>query len=146
MFAGYGFGGERMWVHSSSGSGVVLNSPSYESSLVLRRPAGVDYNAPVSGSGLTGNTVPSTGTPYVMEIEVTHYCPCAQCKHLGEGYIRLIKDVGSREALTRRFFLIFQYEELHRTDSDDFAKIYSALQTAEQTARAYFMQCGNSIL
>ena len=69
-----------------------------------------------------------------------------QCKHLGEGYIRLIKDVGSREALTRRFFLIFQYEELHRTDSDDFAKIYSALQTAEQTARAYFMQCGNSIL
>lgn len=69
-----------------------------------------------------------------------------QCKHLGEGYIRLIKDVGSREALTRRFFLIFQYEELHRTDSDDFAKIYSALQTAEHTARAYFMQCGNSIL
>lgn len=69
-----------------------------------------------------------------------------QCKQLGEGYIRLIKDVGSREALTRRFFLIFQYEELHRSDSDDFAKIYRALQTAEQTARAYFLQCGNSIL
>ena len=69
-----------------------------------------------------------------------------QCKQLGEGYVRLIKDVGSREALTRRFFLIFQYEELHRSDSDDFAKIYSALQTAEQTARAYFLQCGNSIL
>ena len=32
-----------------------------------------------------------------------------QCKHLGEGYLKLIKDVGSREALTRRFFLIFQY-------------------------------------
>ena len=69
-----------------------------------------------------------------------------QCKHLGEGYIKLIKDVGSREALTRRFFLIFQYEELHRTDSDDLGKIYSALQTAEQTARAYFMQCGNTIM
>lgn len=69
-----------------------------------------------------------------------------QCKHLGEGYIKLIKDVGSREALTRRFFLIFQYEELHRTDSDDLGKIYGALQTAEQTARAYFMQCGNTIL
>lgn len=27
-----------------------------------------------------------------------------QCKHLGEGYLKLIKDVGSREALTRRFF------------------------------------------
>lgn len=31
-----------------------------------------------------------------------------QCKKLSEGYIRLIKDVGSREALTRRFFLIFR--------------------------------------
>lgn len=67
-----------------------------------------------------------------------------QCKHLGEGYIKLIKDVGSREALTRRFFLIFQYEE--RTGSDDLGKIYGALQTAEQTARAYFLQCGNTIL
>lgn len=69
-----------------------------------------------------------------------------QCKKLGEGYIRLIKDVGSREALTRRFFLIFQYEELHRTDSDDISKIYGALQTAEQTARTYFSQCGNHII
>ena len=69
-----------------------------------------------------------------------------QCKHLGEGYIKLIKDVGSREALTRRFFLIFQYEELHRTDSDDLGKIYCALQTAEQTSRAYLLQCGNTIL
>lgn len=69
-----------------------------------------------------------------------------QCRQLGEGYIKLIKDVGSREALTRRFFLIFQYEELHRTDSDDLGKIYGALQTAEQTAKAYFLQCGNTIL
>ncbi len=69
-----------------------------------------------------------------------------KCKQLGEGYIRLIKDVGSREALTRRFFLIFQYEELRRTDSDDLGKIYAALQTAEQTAKAYFSQCGNSIV
>ncbi len=69
-----------------------------------------------------------------------------QCKHLGEGYLKLIKDVGSREALTRRFFLIFQYEDMHRTDSDDIGKIYGALQTAEHTARAYFLQCGNSIL
>lgn len=69
-----------------------------------------------------------------------------QCKRLGEGYIRLIKDVGSREALTRRFFLIFQYEELRRGDGEDFSQIYAMLQTAEQNARAYFLQCGNSIL
>lgn len=69
-----------------------------------------------------------------------------QCKALCEDYIRLIKDVGSREALTRRFFLIFQYEAVGRNESDDYAKIYGMLMTAEQNARAYFLQCGNSIV
>ena len=67
-----------------------------------------------------------------------------RCKELSEGYIGLIRDVGSREALTRRFFLIFQYEDFQRTD--DFSKIYGMLQTAEQNARAYFNQCGNAIV
>ena len=69
-----------------------------------------------------------------------------QCKKLSEGYIRLIKDVGSREALTRRFFLIFRYEELRRNENNDYGQICSTLLTAEQNARAYFMQCGNNIL
>ncbi len=67
-----------------------------------------------------------------------------RCKELSEGYIGLIRDVGSREALTRRFFLIFQYEDFQRTD--DYSKIYGMLQTAEQNARAYFNQCGNAIV
>lgn len=69
-----------------------------------------------------------------------------QCKKLSEGYIRLIKDVGSREALTRRFFLIFRYEELRRNENSDYGQICCTLLTAEQNARAYFMQCGNNIL
>lgn len=69
-----------------------------------------------------------------------------QCKKLSEGYIQLIKDVGSREALTRRFFLIFRYEELRRNENSDYGQICSTLLTAEQNARAYFMQCGNNIL
>ena len=67
-----------------------------------------------------------------------------RCKELSEGYIGLIRDVGSREALTRRFFLIFQFEDFQRTD--DLGKIYGMLQAAEQNARAYFAQCGNNIL
>ena len=67
-----------------------------------------------------------------------------RCKELSEGYIGLIRDVGSREALTRRFFLIFQFEDFQRTD--DFGKIYGMLQAAEQNARSYFSQCGNNIL
>lgn len=70
----------------------------------------------------------------------------AQCRAMGEDYIRLIKDVGSREALTRRFFLIYQYEAIGRSESDDYSKVYSMLVSAKQNARAYFMQCGNSII
>ena len=68
------------------------------------------------------------------------------CKKQGEGYIRFIKDVGNREALTRRFFLIFQYEEVHRGDNEEPGQIYSTMQTIEQNARAYFTQCGNNIV
>jgi len=67
-----------------------------------------------------------------------------KCWTLGESYINLIKEVGSKEALTRRFFLIFQYESPHK--NDDFQQVYSTLQTVEQNARAYFSQCGNNIL
>ena len=68
------------------------------------------------------------------------------CRKQGEGYIRFIKDVGNREALTRRFFLIFQYEEVHRGDMEEPGQIYSTMQTVEQNARAYFAQCGNIIV
>lgn len=68
-----------------------------------------------------------------------------KCREVGEDYIRLISDIGNREALTRRFFLIFEYESVHR-NTDDLSKIYGMLQTAEQNARAYFAQCGNAIV
>ena len=68
-----------------------------------------------------------------------------KCREVGENYIRLISDIGNREALTRRFFLIFEYESVHR-NTDDLSKIYGMLQTAEQNARAYFAQCGNAIV
>ena len=69
-----------------------------------------------------------------------------ECRRQAEGYIRFVRDVGNREALTRRFFLIYQYEEQRRGDSEDFGLVYSTIQTVEQNARAYFMQCGNTIV
>jgi hypothetical protein len=68
------------------------------------------------------------------------------CKRQGEEYIRFIKEIGSREALTRRFFLIFQYEEIRKGDSSDYAQVLGTMQTIEQNARAYFLQCGNTIV
>lgn len=69
-----------------------------------------------------------------------------QCRKLISDYIGLIRDVGSKEALTRRFFLIFEYEYLRRNDSDDISHILSVLSAAEQNARSCFMRCGNNIL
>ena len=69
------------------------------------------------------------------------------CRQLGEGTIRFIREEGSREALSRRFFLIFQYEAASRRQGDaEYGEIYAALQTAAQNARTYFAQCGNSIV
>lgn len=53
MFAGYGENGERMWVHSTSGEGVVLNTPNYESTLQLRRVKGVDFGDPKDDNYIT---------------------------------------------------------------------------------------------
>ncbi|MDR1204339.1 MAG: hypothetical protein LBL26_02515 [Peptococcaceae bacterium] len=71
-----------------------------------------------------------------------------QCKELAREYIKLIRDVGSREALTRRFFLIYQYEPptSRNPSGTDYADIYGMIQTAAHNARAYFSQCGNSIV
>jgi hypothetical protein len=71
----------------------------------------------------------------------------SQCKELGEEYIRLFRDIGNREALTRRFFLFFQYESLPGRNMRDsnYAEIIGSIQTAAQNARAYFTQCGNIV-
>lgn len=72
MFAGYDDDGSRLWVHCTSGSGVVLNTPSYDASIVPRRLTIVDYDTPVEGS--------AWGEPlYEIEVTVTHYCACAKC-------------------------------------------------------------------
>lgn len=65
------------------------------------------------------------------------------CKDLGYNYISLVKEVGNNQALTRRFFLIFEYEGAQR---NDISAVCCALRTAEQNARNYFGQCGNSII
>lgn len=51
IYAGKNEDGAQMWVHCTSGSGVVLNSPDYVE--YYRRPSNVDFDAPVlSGPGL----------------------------------------------------------------------------------------------
>ena len=68
------------------------------------------------------------------------------CRELGRGTIQFIREEGSREALSRRFFLIFQYEAVRRQSDNDYGEVYAALQTVTQNAKTYFAQCGNSIV
>ena len=70
-----------------------------------------------------------------------------RCRVLQEDYAKLIRQIGSREAITRRFFLIFEYEpwNTNRRGNEE-ADAMTALQTAARTAANYFKQCGNDIL
>ncbi len=68
-----------------------------------------------------------------------------QTKELSKAYIKLIRDVGSQEALTRRFFLIMEYEPI-TSKYGDYPEIFQTLQSAAQTAKTYFSQCGNNIV
>lgn len=72
MFAGYGENGQRMWVHSSGGEGVILNTPSYEAGLATRRVKNVDFDALIAES-------PNRSPLYSLEVDVTHYCACSLC-------------------------------------------------------------------
>ena len=70
-----------------------------------------------------------------------------RCRVLQEDYLKLIRQLGSREAITRRFFLVFEYEPLpgaKRGHEEEDA--IASLQTAARTAANYLRQCGNEVI
>lgn len=66
------------------------------------------------------------------------------CRALQEDYEKLLKKIGSKEAITRRFFLIFEHKSFGKHDTEE--DIKSALKTAVETAKIYLRQCGNNII
>ena len=69
------------------------------------------------------------------------------CRMLQEDYLRLIRQLGSREAITRRFFLIFEHEPLPGTKrGHEEEEAIASLQTAARTAANYLRQCGNTVV
>lgn len=70
-----------------------------------------------------------------------------QCRLMQEDYLNFVQHVGSREAVTRRFFLIFEYEpwaNTRRSEQEDEA--IQSLQSAVHTASNYLRQCGNEVI
>lgn len=69
-----------------------------------------------------------------------------RCIALQKDYESLIRRIGSKEAITRRFFIIFEYEPFTGSRNNEEADARSALLTAVQTAKTYLQQCGNELL
>lgn len=67
-----------------------------------------------------------------------------RCRELQRDYEALIRRIGSKEAITRRFFLVFEYEPIGRRYGEEEA--IASLATAVATAKTYLAQCGNNII
>jgi len=68
-----------------------------------------------------------------------------KCKELQGDYIDLLYDMGTKEAVSRRFFIVFEYEPYQRAkDVELDAK--NQLEAAANSARSYLAQCGNEIV
>lgn len=68
------------------------------------------------------------------------------CLQMQKDYIEFVKKVGSQEAVTRRFFLIFEYEPWNPSQRENETEAESFLKSAVHTASAYLRNCGNGVL
>lgn len=70
-----------------------------------------------------------------------------QCRLMQEDYLQFVQQVGSHEAVTRRFFLVFEYEPWSNTKrSEEEGEAIGTLQSAVRTAANYLRQCGNEVI
>lgn len=69
-----------------------------------------------------------------------------RCKILQEDYAELIKSLGMKEAITRRFFLIFEYPSRSGSKNPDERDVHLYMRSAVQTAKKYLAMCGNIVL
>jgi len=70
----------------------------------------------------------------------------ARCRELQKDYFNLIRRVGSREAVTRRFFMVFEYQSPLATRRVEYKEIIAMLETTARNARSYLRQCGNDVV
>lgn len=69
-----------------------------------------------------------------------------KCRELQKDYYNLIKTIGSREAITRRFLIIFEYEPAFTNRKSNYSEVVSTLETAARTAKQYFTHCDNVVI
>ena len=70
-----------------------------------------------------------------------------QCRLMQEDNLNFVQQVGSHVAVTRLFFLIFEYEPWNNTRrSEQEDEAIQSLQNAVHTASNYLRQCGNEVI
>ena len=69
-----------------------------------------------------------------------------RCKAQQLDYIRFIKQIGTKEAVSRRFFLIYEYEPFVFNRKGDINEVYSVLKTVERSVKNYLFQRGNDVV
>lgn len=70
-----------------------------------------------------------------------------RCIALQKDYENLIKRISSKDAITRRFFIAFEYEPQAGSGRKDMeSEAISALTTVARTAKNYLKQCGNDVI
>ena len=63
-----------------------------------------------------------------------------------EDYIRCVRRLGTRDAVSRRFFVVFSYEPSAGERNPSYSEIASTLETTARNFRSYLSQCGNGVV
>ncbi len=88
----------------------------------------------------------ANGSEYIKSVDADLKSQTdAESIALGREYVRLIQSLESRDAVSRRFFFIFEYEPIGRQDTS-YAAAYAALETATHTVKSCLAQCGNAVI
>lgn len=69
-----------------------------------------------------------------------------RCRLLQEDYARLIQTLGTKEAITRRFFLVLEYQSYNGNKHPEEKDVILYMKSAVQTAKKYLALCGNVVL
>lgn len=71
----------------------------------------------------------------------------ALCRKLQEDYKMLLREVGLKEAISRRFFLVLEYDgDRQDAGEEGEAEICAALDNMAQTVQKYMGNCGNEVI
>jgi len=68
--------------------------------------------------------------------------PVASCREMIEDNINEVRYLAANEAVTRRFFLVFQHEARMKTRAATVEAVAERLRDEEMTARRYLDMCG----